>query len=549
MTPAGPVAVAGSEQLPVLVVDDDQATRSYYTAALRRAGYDVVARASGTEALSTLDVHQMSCVILDLAMPGMDGEGVLRRIRSRPELQLLPVIVVTGTAEVERRVAGLTAGANDYLVKPVDPSELAARVTAHVRTSTSLAAAVGERLQNRHEVVRALADLSPSASATDGAQAVIDVLRWSSPLSAVALYAFPQRSTAVLLAPTADPGEEGTRIGAGLARQLWETALRGPHGVTEPLVRDTLDVGPEDAVFASAIGDPRSPAGLILLAGPWRGLDGYTGVTLAADVSSVVSLLLGPALRSLAEKRASRQEIWAAVHDEATHIALQPVVDIQENVVVGMEALSRFGDGQRPDLRFADARHAGILSEVEMAMIGAALRSASPIPDDVWLALNVSGQVLVADAGLPDLLARANRPVVLELSEAEPIADYQDVQRSLRSMPAGTRLAVDDAGAGYSSLRHVLELRPAFVKLDRQWVTGVDEDLVRQALIEAMVAFTYRSGSQLIAEGVETEAELRTLRALGVQLAQGFLIGHPVRAPGEPLRVCQDRFASLLRAS
>jgi EAL domain-containing protein (putative c-di-GMP-specific phosphodiesterase class I) len=89
---------------------------------------------------------------------------------------------------------------------------------------------------------------------------------------------------------------------------------------------------------------------------------------------------------------------------------------------------------------------------------------------------------------------------------------------------------VDDAGAGYAGLRHILELQPAFAKLDISLVRGIDTDEVRQAMAAGLQYFGLRTGCQLIAEGVEREAEVETLRNLGVELAQGFLFGEPAAA-------------------
>jgi len=89
------------------------------------------------------------------------------------------------------------------------------------------------------------------------------------------------------------------------------------------------------------------------------------------------------------------------------------------------------------------------------------------------------------------------------------------------------RLAVDDAGAGYSGLRHILELRPQFVKLDLSLVRHVDTDPARQAMVAGMAHFARNSGCELIAEGIETEEELNELIRLGINLGQGYLFGKP----------------------
>jgi EAL domain-containing protein (putative c-di-GMP-specific phosphodiesterase class I) len=118
--------------------------------------------------------------------------------------------------------------------------------------------------------------------------------------------------------------------------------------------------------------------------------------------------------------------------------------------------------------------------------------------------------------------------VVLELTEHEQIDDYAPITETLARLRAlGVRLSVDDTGAGFSSLTHILKLEPEFIKLDRKIVEGVDSDPARAALVGALVRFSLDTGSRLIAEGIETIGELDRLVELGVELGQGYYLGRP----------------------
>ena len=128
---------------------------------------------------------------------------------------------------------------------------------------------------------------------------------------------------------------------------------------------------------------------------------------------------------------------------------------------------------------------------------------------------------------LQDLVRDAGHPVVLEVTEHAEIADYAAFRTSFAALRPRMRLAVDDAGAGFASLRHILELQPAFVKLDRSLVAGLESDEARQAMIVGLSHFARSVGCAIIAEGIETEAELNVLRTLGIRFAQGFLLGRP----------------------
>ena len=125
------------------------------------------------------------------------------------------------------------------------------------------------------------------------------------------------------------------------------------------------------------------------------------------------------------------------------------------------------------------------------------------------------------------MLVTADRPLVVEITEHDTVADYRALREAIRSLGNSVRTAVDDAGAGIANFGHIVELRPDFVKLDIGLVRGVDGDLGRQAIVVAMRHFAQATGCRLIAEGVETEAEARTLAALRVDFGQGYWYGRP----------------------
>lgn len=204
----------------------------------------------------------------------------------------------------------------------------------------------------------------------------------------------------------------------------------------------------------------------------------------------------------------------------------QPIVDLATRQVCGYEALTRFADGTRPDVRFTMAHAVGLGSEMELACALAALEGARDLPPDVWLSINLSPESVVIGDGADLLAGHSSLRLVLEITEHAEIDDYGALRRALRSM-APVKVSVDDAGAGFASLRHILELKPDFVKLDLALVRGIDTDPARQALTVGLCHFAARTGAVLIAEGVESTAEADTLRGLGVPFGQGYLFGRP----------------------
>ena len=122
--------------------------------------------------------------------------------------------------------------------------------------------------------------------------------------------------------------------------------------------------------------------------------------------------------------------------------------------------------------------------------------------------------------------------MVLEVTEHAPVEDYDQLNRTLRTLRArGIRLAIDDAGAGFASFRHIVRLAPDFIKLDMTLTRDIDADPARRALATAMVSFALEIGATMIAEGIETEQEFRTLRSLGIGLGQGYFLGVPGSLP------------------
>ena len=195
------------------------------------------------------------------------------------------------------------------------------------------------------------------------------------------------------------------------------------------------------------------------------------------------------------------------------------------------EALARFGEegSPPPDVWFALAHRVGLGVELELALIEAALAEISRLPEGTVISLNAGPEAL-ASKRIPAALANVDPArVIVELTEHAAVEDYPKLCESLAGLrAAGVRLAIDDAGAGFASLMHILKLAPDFIKLDRELVCGIDLDPVRRSLAHSLMRFAEDTGAMLIAEGVETATELKVLRDLGISRAQGFYLARPV---------------------
>jgi diguanylate cyclase (GGDEF)-like protein len=213
---------------------------------------------------------------------------------------------------------------------------------------------------------------------------------------------------------------------------------------------------------------------------------------------------------------------------------VQPLVNLADLNVVGFEALTRVPASPpgAPDWWLERAGELGMRQRLEVACWRAILELGSA-PRNALLFVNISPETLAE----PDLLAlRDQMPerVVIEITEQQAVADYAQVQRDLVPwLSRNVRLAIDDAGAGHSSLRHVIELLPDYVKIDRSLISGIDADRNRTALLHSLVTFAHEVGITVVAEGVETVGELEVVRDAGVDLGQGFLFARPSRIRGD----------------
>ena len=373
-----PTSGEGVRLGPVLLVDDDAVLRKVVARTLDTNGIDVLEARNGEEALMLVRSRAPALVLLDSRMPGLSGIEVLQALRDDASLQGLTVVLLTGESDVADRIRGLEAGADDYIVKPVAPKELVARVRAHLRAKAAW-------------------------STTDGT-----------------------------------------------------AATRGP----------------------------------------------------------------------------GRAHVERLIEARAFRPVFQPVVDLRTSQVVGYEALTRFDDGTPPDVVFNRAAAVGMGVQLELATLREAVRVARGMPADAFVSLNVSA---LAVAGVDELAPIVDQcgegRVVLELTEHEPIEDYDEVGAALKRLGRSVRLAVDDTGAGYASFRHVLALRPDIVKVDASLTSGVDVDTARQALVAGLRACSNAVGSVLVAEAIETEGERAALLGLDVPFGQGYLLGRPADAP------------------
>lgn len=255
----------------------------------------------------------------------------------------------------------------------------------------------------------------------------------------------------------------------------------------------------------------------------------------AQAFEGIGSLLPGQTVRTLL-RRCSRESLHKTDRARPIVTAFQPVHNLSSGIITGVEALARFpGDVSRsPEQWFTEAAGAGLGCELDFAALEAALHDAANLPPNLTVALNLSPETCL-DPRLPGLVEETGVTpdrIVLELTERQPVNDYASLNSALMPLrKRGLRVAVDDAGSGFSSMRHILELRPDIIKLDRSLITGIHTSPGQRALGAALVKFAQDISATIVAEGIETEAELIAARKLGFNAGQGYLLGRPTTRP------------------
>lgn len=319
--------------------------------------------------------------------------------------------------------------------------------------------------------------------------------------------------------------------------------IRGqvPHLVIDTREDTELADLPATAAIACYVGVPvHLPDGHVV--GSLCCADGEPRPELAASQTAVlrtVAELIGEELAhhhaSATDRHELTQRIRQVLQDrDGIRAVYQPIVELATGEVVGVEALSRFPDSQLrpPDLWFADAARIGMAGQLEQTAVVHALGGLRHLPDDRYLSLNLSPGAITT-GGLRPLLGRVPlHRIVIEITEHAAVDDYDQVGALLRPFrDGGVRLAIDDVGAGFASLRHVLRMGPDIIKLDRSLVSQITTDPAQHAIATAFAQLATRLGATLVAEGIEDAQTLHALTEAGITHGQGWLFDRPGPLP------------------
>jgi EAL domain-containing protein (putative c-di-GMP-specific phosphodiesterase class I) len=250
--------------------------------------------------------------------------------------------------------------------------------------------------------------------------------------------------------------------------------------------------------------------------------------SLLEVLARAAAVILEPGVHERARRAEITGRLEPVIAAGGPQVVLQPIVELAGGGRVGAEALSRFPRewGKAPDVCFAEAHSIGAGDELELLALERAAAHLAVV--DGYVAMNVSPATLLRPRTAALLARMPLDRVLLELSEHDPVEDYDALAAVLDPLRGrGMRLAIDDVGAGFSSLRHIVVTAPDVIKLDRSLVAGVGGDPVLTTLVRSLVGVGRGCGARVVAEGVETAADAAALLDLGVDYGQGWHFGRP----------------------
>ncbi|MGZ4146869.1 MAG: EAL domain-containing protein [Actinomycetota bacterium] len=352
---------------------------------------------------------------------------------------------------------------------------------------------------------------------------------------------------------TAGDADEAAQLASSTSPDVALVDVKMPNGGGPRAAREILRLSPQTRVLALSAYEDRDTVLTMLGAGAvgylvkgtppeeivaaiGRAARGQTSVSseVMAGVVDELTSQLRRAERRSHEVEERRERVRQVIEDEAFTLVYQPIYRLPAKDVIGFEALARFaGEPSRPpDVWFQEAAEVGLGLDLEVAAIRMALEALDALPSDAYLSLNLSHRAAVSPRLLDAFDGAPLRRIVVEITEHEPVDDYDELATALERLRGrGARIAIDDAGAGFASLRHTLRLDPDVIKLDISLTRHIDADRGKRALAKALISFAEEMRTDIVAEGIETEDELETLLGLGARLGQGFYLARPAPLP------------------
>jgi DNA-binding NarL/FixJ family response regulator/EAL domain-containing protein (putative c-di-GMP-specific phosphodiesterase class I) len=548
------VIEAPARVVTVLIADDDPEFRSALAAVVDRApGLELVGVADDATAAIQLACKVLPMVaVVDVRMGGGGGVRVAADLdRLAPDIRVLALSAYDDNNTLTQM---LEAGATGYLLKGTLARELVEAIERTAGGDTVLPeGSPPPRVPSPGDT----AELAPRWGAGARAEPIRVILADDHPEFLDALASIVRREVDLRLVGKARDTAGAIRLATLYQPDVALVDWRMPGGGGATAIEEIGRVSPSTRVMALSSSQERDAVLQMLRAGASsyvvKSMSGHElvdalrrtaagGATLSPEAATPVieELVVQLARSDDREKKHAGQEaeIRSIIDDAAFTVVFQPIVGIDKDRVLGVEALARFDaePNQSPDLWFGEADAVGLGVDLDVAVARKAVSIIPDLPPGIDLFLNLRPETIFSGRYEDVLAAVPGQRVVLELTEHAPVHDYRRLTQIVDDLRvAGFRLAVDDVGAGYASLRHLLNLTPDMLKIDISLCRLIEEDRARQLLVKALTSLGRELSATVLAEGVETCDELDALRELGVEYAQGFFLGRPGSPPLEEM--------------
>ena len=570
--------------MKILIADDDAFSRRLVQKTLESAGYEVLAVENGrsaAECLSSADSPRLA--LLDWVMPELDGLSVCREIRSRPNHPYIYMILLTSKESKEDMVTGFEAGADDYLTKPCDHEELKARLRTGQRLLQLQDKLIHEvrhdsltHLPNRAFFLDLLARcvkrakrhpdykfavlfvdidcfkiVNDSLGHLAGDQLIVQVAERL--VSSVRREDLVSRSADVKGSVRQSGEDMLARMGGDEFTILLEDirdvsdSIRVAERIQQKLAPPFLISGQEVFITAS-IGIALSATGYSAAEDMLRDAD--TAMYRAKTLGKSRYEICDPAMHARAVSRLKLEtDLRRAMEHEEFRVHYQPIVSLRDCRIIGFEALVRW---QRPDFGLVlpgefvpVAEETGLILSLGIWVLREACRQMRawnlrfPSDPPFAVAVNISGKQFAQ----PDLVSQVGhalremcldpRCLKLELTESVTMRDVERTARILGELKTlGVRLSMDDFGTGYSSLGYLRRFPLDTLKIDRSFVSEMENSSESRAIVQTIMSLGRDLGMEMVAEGVETARQVSLLKSLACEYAQGYFFSKAIDQEG-----------------
>ncbi len=538
--PAG--GLMSGDKIRILVIDDDTELTASIAVILAGNGYEALIADDAEHGLELAYTEHPHLVLLDVGLPDMDGYQVCRELQFGYTKDI-PVVFLTAKTQLADMIEANRSGAAAYVTKPFRSEHLLQTLRDVLRdtsvyrdeitglpTLANVQVEVQRTLSARSQlgILYITVDGVQALEQMQGFEVVDDVFRMIGKRLTEArgqllrnedFVSISSLGNAflVILSPARDHSliEEDDLLSVKL--RLEQRLLERLGDDLETMLFATIDLHVGCARLSQS---PKVRFKRALLAA----IDAATrGIQVERERSS----------------HRLRDELDSVISGAQISCVYQPIVALDDFSVLGYELLARgpaHSELHRPDTLFEVARAEARVQELDRICRMAATRGASTLPPHLLRFINTEpinlffhsrSDLLVqefVDATPKDLRPRT----VMEITENSVIEDFSRMRQVVRTLrEQGFRIAIDDAGAGYAGLQTMVEIEPDFIKLDMSLTRNVESSLVKQKLVGTLRDFCREAGITLIAEGIETQAQLDTLVALDVGYGQGFLFAYP----------------------